>query len=78
VGCEALKEGGGGGTYGGGNTSINCYAANCAGTAVSCSTNDPDMMRAAEALNGSSYLYFIANTDGTCKQVIVSTYSYYM
>jgi hypothetical protein len=62
--------------YDSGSNSALCYAKNSAGTVRQCTTNDPNMLRAAELMNPMSFLYFVVNTDGTCDRVIVTNTSF--
>ena len=63
-------------TYDTGSNSALCYAKNAAGTLKQCTTNDPNMMRAAELMNSMSFLSFAINADGTCDRVIVTNTSF--
>ena len=38
-----------------------CFARNSAGNYLSCQTSDPNLMRTAELINSSSYLYFFGS-----------------
>ena len=62
--------------YDTGSNSITCYARNAAGTYRSCSTGNENMLRVAETLNPSAYLFFVVNADGSCDRVISVNASY--
>ena len=53
-----------------------CYATSASGQYASCSTTDANMLKVVATLNPASYLYFVANSDGTCDRVITSNASY--
>jgi len=57
-------------SYDNGSNSIVCYARSSTGAYLSCSTSDAGMVRVAESLSSAGYLYFVANTDGSCDRVI--------
>jgi hypothetical protein len=63
--------------YDTGSNMIVCYARTASGQYLSCQTSDPNMVRVAETLNSSAYLYFVVNPDGyTCDRVITVLASY--
>ena len=42
---------------------------------LSCTTTDANMLKVVQTLNPASYLYFVANTDGTCDRIITTNTS---
>lgn len=62
--------------YDTGSNMIVCYARSAAGAYMSCQTSDAGMLRVAETLNPASYLYIVANSDGSCDRVITVAASY--
>jgi hypothetical protein len=58
---------------------ILCFARNSAGTYLTCQTSDPSLMRTAELINSSSYLYFmVSKFDSTCSAITVTNASYFL
>ena len=56
-----------------------CFARNSAGNYLSCQTSDPNLMRTAELINSSSYLYFFGSKfDSTCAAITVTNASYFL
>jgi hypothetical protein len=63
--------------YDTGSNMIVCYARTASGSYLSCQTSDANMVRVAETLNSSAYLYFVVNPDGySCDRVITVLASY--
>ncbi|MCY1023791.1 hypothetical protein [Pyxidicoccus sp. MSG2] len=63
-------------SYDTGSFSATCYATTATGQYASCYTSNADMLKVVQTLNPASYLYFVANADGSCDRVISVNASY--
>jgi len=69
--CGAYHYAGSGPVYGG------CNARDAAGATLTCSTHDPEVVRAIDTISSDSFLQFQVLTDGTCNYVYVGHGSQY-
>ena len=56
---------------------VNCQARDTAGVYYSCWATEPELVRAARAISGDSFLFFAGDAAGKCTSILVDQSSLY-